>query len=279
MRSSAELSVAIPLSLSRVHNNRSQGILMKRASPQGESDRAASDADKKREDNDKDTIEAPTNRDPVKEHTKNNDGNYTRGLARQSRVQIVTNCLIAFFTLLLAFISYLAEKAYVAPRAGVITEFGFTHPIKLLIGLENLGHTPAYQATVNIGLAILPYPLKVILPRDLPAASNIPLTLYSHEPAGIPIATQGTVSRDDADAVTDGTKNLLYVWGTVHYEDVFGLPHSSDFCFTYGGPVMHASGICIINQAQQYILETQPKPHAQPNLIPLTPNPSSPPPL
>jgi hypothetical protein len=277
-RLSAELSTAIPLVLSRVHNKRSKGNLMKRADPQSESDCTASDADKKREHDDKDTIEASTNRDSAKNNTEKNDGNYTR-LVRQSRMQIVTNCLIALFTLLLALISYSTEEPYVAPRVGAITEFGFGHPLKLSIALENLGHTPAYQAIVNIGLAVLPYPLKTILPHDLPAATNIPLTLYSHEPAGIPITTLGTLSREDADAVTDGTKTLLYLWGTIHYEDAFGLPHSNDFCFTYGGPVMNASGVCTINQAQQYILETQPQPHAQPNLIPFTPGPSSPPPL
>jgi len=203
---------------------------------------------------------------------KDNDDSYSRSLVRQSRIQNATNVLVALFTLLLATISYTTERPYVAVRWRPITNFIAGEPVRLSLALENIGHTPAYQVTANVGTAMLPYPMTTILPTDAPPASNVPLTLYAYEPTGLPITTRNPLYEKDAEAIRQGAKTLLYVWGTVHYKDALWWPHSTDFCFAYGGPNMESSaGICTINEAQQYILESKPQPHAQPNLLPAPP--------
>jgi hypothetical protein len=125
-------------------------------------------------------------------------------------------------------------------RAYVCVNFGaavFQNPatrrgFEVQLLLVNAGQTPAYKVGFKLRTEVLPFPL----PQDFdfavpenPASSES--TLGGHAP---PITLTGVVPRlyseEEVAEVRSGSKRL-YIFGTVTYEDVYGVRRNANFCF------------------------------------------------
>lgn len=98
--------------------------------------------------------------------------------------------------------------------------------------LVNTGQTPAHKIRFKARAAIYPIPL----PKDL----NLPETgdagigetvLGVGQNGSMSAMVEGFCQDDEVEAIKGGSgAKGLYVWGIVHYEDVFGESHYTRFC-------------------------------------------------
>lgn len=99
--------------------------------------------------------------------------------------------------------------------------------------LQNVGNTPATKVGVNIRADVLPYPLPVDfkLPVFDPSiAESTNDSIAPHQDMIITGIAPRIYSDDDVNEVEHGAKKLLYVFGTVVYEDAFGVNRKTQFC-------------------------------------------------
>jgi hypothetical protein len=97
--------------------------------------------------------------------------------------------------------------------------------------LQNVGNTPAYKEASNIHVDVLPFPL----PQDFqfPAFDD---SISSAAVVGphLSYILTGFATRlysdDDVHEIEFGSNKRLYVFGTVKYEDAFGVSRKTDFC-------------------------------------------------
>jgi hypothetical protein len=116
---------------------------MKRTDKQDESESGAKVTTQQHQEEppERPNVRGDTNSEKIEAEKDERD--YARRLVRQSRIQIVTNSLIAAFTFFVALVGYVTQMPFVAPRAQPVTTFATDQPIRLSIGLENIGQTPA----------------------------------------------------------------------------------------------------------------------------------------
>ncbi len=112
-------------------------------------------------------------------------------------------------------------------RQDVATNYHF----EVRMNLQNVGNTPAYKEVSNIHVDVLPYPL----PQDFkfPEFND---TISSAAVVGphLSYVLTGFANRlyadDDVHEIEFGSAKRLYVYGTVKYEDAFGVSRKTDFC-------------------------------------------------
>jgi cbb3-type cytochrome oxidase subunit 3 len=131
-----------------------------------------------------------------------------------------------------------AERAYIVATEIRMTSFADNQPLGARVLIANVGHTPAYHMKV-LGMMRtgdypppdtieLPYPLEhepqkesTLTPGSIP---------YSMEPK-----TDTPVEASMIEAVKEGKRKRIYVWGTITYQDVFGKDHFTNYCYMFGG--------------------------------------------
>jgi hypothetical protein len=125
-------------------------------------------------------------------------------------------------------------RAYVCVNFGeavfqnTLTKYRFEARVLLI----NAGQTPAYKVAFKVRADILPFPLSQdfdFAVLDNPASSES--TLGGHAP---PVTLTGVVDRlcSDQEIIEIRSRSkCLYLFGTVTYEDVYGVKRYANFCF------------------------------------------------
>jgi len=109
---------------------------------------------------------------------------------------------------------------------------------EVLPTLINNGYTPAHKVTYKARAGILPYPLPESTTLEPPenlfksaAVLGPRQTFTLNAPARSPVAVDGFFTDEEVELIKRGTiGQRLYIWGTVTYEDVFGVPRFTNFC-------------------------------------------------
>jgi len=130
--------------------------------------------------------------------------------------------------------AYIGVTVYAPPKLVV------GQRAELAIRIDNFGQTPA-RKTITWGAArIFPYPpvpnmdFSEITPTGDPEAL---LSCYPGSDGGIKdlVLTREPLTAEEGAAISVGTSERLYGYGTVYYEDVFKTTHHTEFCFIVGG--------------------------------------------
>ena len=98
--------------------------------------------------------------------------------------------------------------------------------------MVNSGHTPAYKVSYVIRAAILP----ISLPENfdfppLPRTKMGGSFVGQQQTAYMSGVVDDFIPNEDVEGVKNmSAGRMLYVWGTVTYEDIFGQEHKTEFC-------------------------------------------------
>jgi hypothetical protein len=98
--------------------------------------------------------------------------------------------------------------------------------------LKNHGLTPAHKVSYRAKVDILPFPLPI--GTLLPSPEQLPnhaAVLAPGQDFTLNAFLEGFVDDADVDKIKSGAPGKgLYNWGTVTYEDIFGVKHYTNFC-------------------------------------------------
>lgn len=95
----------------------------------------------------------------------------------------------------------------------------------------NAGQTPAYKVRYESKAEIIPDSLVTGYSFTPPSTSQMSQSsIGPRENRYMSAIVQNTVPKKDIKAIKDGNGQALWVWGVVHYEDIFGDPHFTEFC-------------------------------------------------
>jgi hypothetical protein len=120
-------------------------------------------------------------------------------------------------------------RAYVSAQPDFVDNVGPT-TIRMRLSLTNHGATPASKVVTAVAIGILPFPL----PQQYPFVE--PASAIGEGGATIHSGSTVTVHSTESFPVTDianAIKNAgvrIYMYGTVQYEDAFGLTQTTRFC-------------------------------------------------
>ena len=131
-------------------------------------------------------------------------------------------------------IAALQSRAYLSVQFGTVipqdNNTGYRFEPRMLI--INNGHTPAYRVRHRIASNVLPFPslptdFEFPLPETHPKASIG--TLGPEQRFIIQAVVPHLYSDAEIAQIRNGIDRRIYVWGTVLYEDAFGIKHSTNF--------------------------------------------------
>lgn len=133
-----------------------------------------------------------------------------------------------------------AYVGIVAPPDNRIAANSFIPPNipTVILSVKNFGQTPAYKAVPLSNLGIEPYPLPTDFKFPLPVAPTpgSPITMFPGmlDIAGIYADANRALTPEEYSSIQNDGKNArLYVWGTVTYDDAFGVHHFSNYCLNF----------------------------------------------
>jgi hypothetical protein len=132
-----------------------------------------------------------------------------------------------------------AETGHANVRAYISTQLGGLVPqnkdtnyhYEVRLTLQNVGNTPAYKVASNLYADILsnPLPADFELPTFNPAMTGLS-TVGPHQTMFVTAIAPRIYSDDEVNEIQHGNKKLLYVFGTITYEDVFGASRYLKLC-------------------------------------------------
>ncbi len=96
--------------------------------------------------------------------------------------------------------------------------------------LLNAGHTPAHKVSYKANAAILPVPLPEDFAFPLPDESIGAALLGAQQNATLGAIVDDFCDDKEVEDIKIGKGKVLYIWGIVNYEDVFGESHFTKFC-------------------------------------------------
>jgi len=91
--------------------------------------------------------------------------------------------------------------------------------------LLNAGHTPAHKVSYKANAAILPVPLPKDFSFPLPDESIGAALLGAQQSASLGAIVDDFCDDKEVEDIKIGKGKVLYIWGIVNYEDVFGESH------------------------------------------------------
>ena len=124
-------------------------------------------------------------------------------------------------------------RAYLTVGLGGVINQDKTNNYRLEVRMTllNTGNTPAYKIRSTTRIDVLPLPL----PKDF-ALPTAPLqngaggVLGPHQNFILTGVADHFYSDEDINEIQFGAKKQLYVFGTVTYEDAFGIQRLTNFC-------------------------------------------------
>ena len=125
-------------------------------------------------------------------------------------------------------------RAYLTVGLGAVVpqnkDTNYRYEVRLT--LQNVGNTPANKVATNMYANLLPFPLPddFEIPAFNPAISG-ETTLGPHQTTILSAIAPQIYSDDEVNEIEHvGNKKLLYVFGTIKYEDVFGASRYAKIC-------------------------------------------------
>lgn len=126
--------------------------------------------------------------------------------------------------------SQLDQRAWVGPVEAIMPKAGEKPEPHLGVKIMNSGKTPARRLLTKISTQYLPaeaefapsYKDNSVKPGVSVIQPGMRINLFS-------LATLGVMTPQEIDGVRTG-RNILYLYGLITYEDIFGRPHSTRFC-------------------------------------------------
>lgn len=126
-------------------------------------------------------------------------------------------------------------RAYIMLGLGAVVpqnkDTGYRYDVRLT--LQNVGNTPANKLAFNLQTDLLPLPLPAdfkIPAFDPVSAGTQPPTVGPHQNSLVNAVAPRIYSDEEVNDLKSGNKKLLYVFGTVTYQDVFGESHYTKIC-------------------------------------------------
>lgn len=122
------------------------------------------------------------------------------------------------------------QRAWVGQQNAVLTTYELGKVITITVNLSNTGRSPArhitYTATAGIFdiKSVPPFALDIPNPAWTGTSSIPPQGGYQIE-----VTTPNVLDQDAKDPI-DRRDRVVWAWGTIHYEDIFGDGHITQFC-------------------------------------------------
>jgi hypothetical protein len=126
------------------------------------------------------------------------------------------------------------QRAWVGIEDVKVTETSEGSPIGVTVWVRNTGKTPALNLK-NVTIIGRAYPPDELSDTDFRLVDDgvdfarMPGTLMPGAPVSVPVHTVYPMTAQRLDDIKSG-REVLYVWGTIRYEDVFKRTHSTKFC-------------------------------------------------
>jgi len=128
-------------------------------------------------------------------------------------------------------------RAYVYVKMGNVLDYGAGKQVRVLLGIENAGKTPAYEVQQFITIGVHEWPSgEGIVINEIPPENTLRAVILPGEGMVVGTASDFPLNRDQIAKINSGEKFNLYVCGIVRYVDVFKKPHLTKFCASTGGP-------------------------------------------
>lgn len=119
----------------------------------------------------------------------------------------------------------------VTPRGWVKQNRETVYPYEISMLVKNSGNTPAYNVTTTIRLDVFAHPLPEDIDLSLPPTLDIKMSIAAHsQDTFITGRLNRLLSDEEIEQITKGATPKLYAFGEVHYDDVFGETHYTNFC-------------------------------------------------
>jgi hypothetical protein len=128
-------------------------------------------------------------------------------------------------------------RAYAFPSPTGIKDFSSGNHACGGVHVRTMGQTPAYKVRGEVGIGGKPYPLPADENLRIDRTDQIQNSAFISTTNFFSLVakTDGILNQPTIDAISDGKKFRLFVWGRVDYEDVFLKPHWFTFCYSYDG--------------------------------------------
>ena len=119
----------------------------------------------------------------------------------------------------------------VFPRGWVKQNMETGQPYEIHVLINNSGNTPAYNVTTTISLDIFPFPLPEEIDLSLPPTLDIKMSIAAHSQDTFIVGRLNRlITNEEFEQVVKGVSPKMYVFGEIHYDDVFGESHYTNFC-------------------------------------------------
>ncbi len=99
--------------------------------------------------------------------------------------------------------------------------------------LINTGHTPAHKVKFKCNAAVLPVELPEDFSFPLPSEFRGGAVLGPNQFNDLSAVVDDFLDDQKVETIKQAKTEALYVWGTVTYEDVFGIARQTRYCQTY----------------------------------------------
>lgn len=104
--------------------------------------------------------------------------------------------------------------------------------------IRNFGKTPSYRVANRIGLELVDYPSDPIEfgAQDPDLMERSKPMIWPGQDYVCGQAMDGVLTDSDLEELTNGTK-IIYIYGHISYEDIFGDKHETWYNYMWGGPI------------------------------------------
>lgn len=122
------------------------------------------------------------------------------------------------------------QRAWLGVQQTQLESFDVGKRISVIVMLSNTGKSPARHETYVGQIEVLPREARPNFGFDIPdptwtgVASISPQGSYR-----LQFATSTLLTQDERDLISHGDR-VIWVWGTIHYEDIFDQGHITEFC-------------------------------------------------
>lgn len=133
-------------------------------------------------------------------------------------------------------VSRAQTRPYVMPNITGVRKFSLIEPIEVRVDIKNIGPTPALDVETHAEafVAILPLPDTATFPpspKEDHTGRHSRITLYPGQHQNIDAESVDILNPETIAALkAREPKIAIYISGEVHYRDVFGGRHTSQFC-------------------------------------------------
>lgn len=122
------------------------------------------------------------------------------------------------------------ERAWIGVQQTQLASFEPGKPVSAIIILDNTGKSPARHITYTSTMQILPTGSSPPFGLDIPDATWTGITSIAPQVGyRLQVVTNSILSQELRDLIEHNDR-VIWVWGTLQYEDIFNQSHLTEFC-------------------------------------------------